>query len=149
MVRSLIRKIIVNSWFLALFPALIIFYILPKPGLSHRLNVENQGEGYSTLRFADIDSDGVTEAFKSAKGFPYYHILVMDNDQNIHDQWNFKDTMYIDQSDYFFGNYDNDKYSEIYAFTYKDDSLFLNINEFFEKSGVKPERLFITKIGIV
>jgi hypothetical protein len=143
------RKIFISSWFLALIPALVISYYLPPLGLSHKLDVENLSKDYSTLRFADIDSDGITESFKSGKGFPFYHILVMDNDQNIHDQWNFKDTLYTELSDYFFGNYDNDKYKEIYAFTYKDDSLFLNINEFLDPAGLKSDRLFITKIGIV
>jgi hypothetical protein len=145
----LFRKILISSCFLAFFPALVISYFLHPPGLRYRLETENAGQGYSTLRFADIDSDGVTEAFKSGKGYPFYNILIMDNDQNIFDQWNFKDTLNTDLSDYFFGNYDNDKFSEIYAFTYKEDSIFLNINEFLDPAGLKSDRLFITTIGIV
>ena len=38
-------------------------------------------------------------------------------------------------------------FSEIYIFTYKEDSLFLNMNEFFEPSGTRMDSIFITKIG--
>ncbi len=48
---------------------------------------------------------------------------------------------------FFTGDYDNDGYKEIYVFTHKEDSLFLNINEFLEPSGTRMERIFITKIG--
>jgi len=147
--NSLFRKIITSSLFLALIPAIIIFYFLPPLGLRYKLEAENLGKNFSSLRFADIDSDGITEAFRSGKGFPFYHILILDNDQKFHEQWNFKDTLYTDNADYFFGNFDNDKFSEIYAFTFKNDSVFLNINEYFDPKGLKSDRRFITKIGIV
>jgi hypothetical protein len=57
--------------------------------------------------------------------------------------------MDLDMSDFFFGNYDHDRYKEIYVFTYKDDSLFLNINEFFDPSGTKLDRIYLTKIRVV
>ena len=40
-------------------------------------------------------------------------------------------------------------FSEIYVFTHKGDSLFLNVNEFFEPLGTRLERVYITKIGVV
>jgi hypothetical protein len=57
--------------------------------------------------------------------------------------------MDLDMSDFFFGNYDHDRYKEIYVFTYKDDSLFLNINEFFDPAGTKSDRIYITKIRVI
>ena len=54
-----------------------------------------------------------------------------------------QDSIDPDMSDFFFGNYDNDKYKEIYIFTYKNDSLFLNINEFFDPQGLKLDQYFI------
>ncbi len=67
----------------------------------------------------------------------------------VYDQWNLQDSMDLDMSDFFFGNYDHDRYKEIYVFTYKDDSLFLNINEFFDPSGTKLDRIYLTKIRVV
>ncbi len=40
-------------------------------------------------------------------------------------------------------------YKEIYIFTYKGDSLFLNINEYFDPEGIKAEHIFITKIRVI
>ena len=67
----------------------------------------------------------------------------------IFDQWNFKDDFHPSISKFFFGNIDNDLYKEIYVFTHRHDSLFLNVNEFFEPDGIKAERIFITIIGFV
>lgn len=145
----LFRKIILSNWFLALFPTLVISFFLTAPGLQYKIEVENYGKDLLSYQFVDLDSDGITECVKAGKGYPYYHVLVMDNEFRIFDQWNFKDTLYIANSELFFGNYDNDRYKEIYAFTFKDDSLFLNINEFLDPSGLKSDRLFITTIGIV
>ena len=52
-------------------------------------------------------------------------------------------------SDFFIGNYDHDRFKEIYVFTHKEDSLFLNVNEILKPSGTKLERIFITKIGYI
>jgi len=49
----------------------------------------------------------------------------------------------------FIGNYDHDRYKEIYVFTAHSDSLFLNMNEFFDPAGTRMEHIFITKIGFV
>ncbi len=94
--------------------------------------------------FLDIKKSTV---FATDKGSPFYHVLVSDNDHNVFDQWNMKDTITKEFSLPFFGNYDNDKFSEIYIFSYKEDSVFLNVNEFFEIDGAKSERFFITKYG--
>lgn len=146
---SILRKIILSNWFLALIPSLIISYFLPSPGVRYKIDIDESGRDYASYCFVDLDSDGVTESLRPGKGFPYYHVLVMDNEFRVHDQWNFRDTLYLINSKIFFGNYDNDRFQEIYAFTFKDDSLFLNINEFFDRSGLKSDRLFITTIGIV
>ena len=47
----------------------------------------------------------------------------------IYDQWNLKDSLNPAISEMFFGNYDHDHVQEIYIFSYKGDSLFLNVNE--------------------
>ena len=67
----------------------------------------------------------------------------------VYDQWNLQDSMDLDMSDFSFGNFDHDRYKEIYVFTYKDDSLFLNINEFFDLTGTKLDRTYITKIRVI
>jgi two-component sensor histidine kinase len=143
------RRIKYSSWFLAFIPAILIMLLLPPLGSKYKLIVEETGKPYSSDIYYDLNNDGVTEALRPGKGFPYYHVLVMDNNLRVYDQWNFKDNLNPFLSEVFFGNYDDDSFNEIYMFTCKDDSLFLNINEFFEPSGLKLDRFYITKIGLV
>ncbi|HBH84254.1 MAG TPA: hypothetical protein DDY34_10660 [Bacteroidales bacterium] len=144
-----IKRILYSPWLLAVIPATAIILLLPPLGLKYRLIIEETGKQYSTDVYADLNSDGITETIRSGKGLPYYHLLIMNSDLRVYDQWNFKDDLHPDLKAVSFGNIDNDMYMEIFAFTYKGDSLFLNINEFFEPDGIKLDRVFITKISIV
>jgi signal transduction histidine kinase len=146
---SILKKIIYSSFFLAAIPAIVIMLFLQPLGSKSRLQVEPVDKSSSINIYEDLNSDTVSEVIRSGKGTPYYHILVLDNDMSVYDQWNLLDSMDMDMSDVFFGNYDHDRYKEIYVFTYKDDSLFLNINEFFDHPGTKLDRLYITKIRVI
>lgn len=146
---SVLKKIIYSSFFLAAIPAIVIMLFLQPLGSKSRLQVEPVDKSSSINIYEDLNSDTVSEVIRSGKGTPYYHILVLDNDMSVYDQWNLLDSMDMDMSDVFFGNYDHDRYKEIYVFTYKDDSLFLNINEFFDHHGTKLDRLYITKIRVI
>jgi signal transduction histidine kinase len=143
------KKIIYSSGFLAIIPALIIIQFLPSLGTKSRLQVEPVDKVYANKVYADLNSDSISESVYVGKGLPYFHLLIQDNDKRVYDQWNFIDSVDLAMSDFFFGNFDNDLYKEIYIFTYKDDSLFLNINEFFDPAGTKFDHVFITKMRIV
>jgi two-component sensor histidine kinase len=144
-----LKKIIYSSGFLAIFPAIIIIFFTPALGTKYKLQVEPVEKGVANYVYMDINSDSISEVFHTGKGTPYFHIVVQNNEMRVYDQWNFKDSIDYDLSDFFFGNYDNDRFKEIYAFTYKNDSLFLNINEFFEPDGLKADRIYLTKICVV
>jgi signal transduction histidine kinase len=143
------KKIIYSSLFLAAIPAILIMLFLPPFGTRSSLQVDKVDKGCSSNVYTDLNSDSISEVVRAGKGVPYYNILVMDNNLRVYDQWNLKDTIDLDMSDFFFGNYDHDRYKEIYVFTYKDDSLFLNINEFFDPAGTKLDRIYLTKIRVV
>jgi two-component sensor histidine kinase len=143
------RKIFYSSWFLAVFPAIIIMLFLHPLGSKSKLQVEPVVKISSVNVYEDLNSDTISEVIRSGKGTPYFNILVLDNDMRVYDQWNFKDSMDVEMFDFFFGNFDHDKYKEIYAFTYKEDSLFLNINEFFDRPGTKLDRIYMTDIRII
>jgi hypothetical protein len=146
---SVFKKIIYSSVFLAAVPAILIMFFLPPLGTKFRLQVEPVDKNSSINVYADLNSDTISEVIRSGKGVPYFNILILDNNMRVYDQWNLQDSMDLDMSDFFFGNYDHDRYKEIYVFTYKDDSLFLNINEFFDPSGTKLDRIYLTKIRVV
>jgi hypothetical protein len=148
---SFLKKIIYSSAFLAIIPALLIMLLLPSFGTRFRLQFEsaivnNRQENYT---YTDLNSDGISEVMHTGKGDPYYYIMILNHDYKVYDQWNLQDSIDLDMPGFFFGNFDNDRYKEIYIFTYRDDSLFLNINEFFDPEGVRLNRVFITKLGVV
>lgn len=145
----LLKGIFYSPWFLAFIPAVIIIFLLPALGSKNKLILEETGKAYSSDYYYDLNSDSVTEVIRSGKGYPYYHVMILDNNLRVYDQWNLKDDFHPYLSDVFFGNYDNDSFKEIYVFTAKGDSIFLNINEFFDPEGLKLDRFFITKIGLV
>ena len=148
-ISPILKKIIYSSFFLAAIPAILIMFFLHPLGSRSRLLVEPVDKASSINVYEDLNSDSISEVIRSGKGTPYFNILVLDNEMRVYDQWNLKDSMDLDMSDFFFGNYDHDRYKEIYIFTYKDDSLFLNINEFFDHPGTKLDRLYITKIRVI
>ena len=146
---SVLRKVLFSTWFLAGIPALLVFMLIPPLGSKYKVDIQPGQKFPGQSFFADLNSDSISEEIRVGKGVPLYHIIVLDTDHNIFDQWNLKDNIDPDMSEAFVANYDDDKFKEIYIFTYKDDSLFLNINEFFEPGGTKLERIFITKIAVV
>lgn len=143
---AFLKKIVYSSGFLAILPAVIIMYYIPWLGTRYTLQVEPVEKGFSNYVYNDINSDSISEAFYRGKGTPYFYVVVQNNDMGVYDQWNFKDSIDSDLSEFFFGNFDNDRYKEIYAFTYKNDSLFININEFFEPGGLRLNRIYLTRI---
>jgi len=143
------RKILISPWLLAIIPAIAVMFVLPHMSSLYRLQVEDTGKAGSTSVYYDLDSDTITEIISSGRGIPYYNILVKDNNSRVFDQWNLKDDFHPTISNIFFGNIDNDLFKEIFVFTHKNDSLFLNVNEFFDPNGIRTERIFITKIGFV
>ena len=146
---SFIRRILFSPWLLAIIPAVILIFFLPPLGLKYRLITEEIGKDYSSYHYVDLNSDGITEVITSGKGVPYYHLVILNNDLRVYDQWNFKDDLHPDLKGLYTGDIDNDRLMEIFVFTYKDDSLFLNVNEFFDPDGIRLERAFITKIKLV
>jgi two-component sensor histidine kinase len=145
----LFRRILTSPWFLAILPSIIVILFIPQLSSRYKLEVEELDKIKSNYLFTDLNSDTITELLTSGKGLPYYHVVVHDNDGHIHDQWNFKDNLVPYLSEIFTGNYDGDSFKEIYVFTSSADSIFLNINEFFDTSGSNQKRFFITKVGLV
>lgn len=142
-----IKRIIYSSWFLAAVPAIFMLLLLPPIGSRFILLVEQPIKYAGRNVYTDLNSDNVSELVVSGKTIPYYYVMAWNADNQIYDQWNLADSLTPSISDLFFGNYDHDSFSEIYIFSNKTDSLFLNVNEMLEPSGTRMERIYITKIG--
>jgi len=146
---SILRKIIFSSGFLACFPAILIMLFLHPLSSKYSLSVEPTEKHKGQFIYSDLNTDSISEIVYTGKGIPYYFIAVKDNDQRFYDQWNLLDNLNQNISEIFFGNFDHDRFEEIYVFSHKGDSLFLNVNEILDSHGTRLERIFITKIGFI
>jgi hypothetical protein len=143
------KKLLFSSWFLAAIPAIIVFIFLPSVGSRYTLSV-NEGVWHNNqFVYFDLNSDSVSEVISIGRGTPFWNVAIRTNEFRFYDQWNFSDSLNQSISNLTFGNFDHDKYSEIYIFSHSGDSLFLNVNEYFEQSGPKIKRIFITKISLL
>lgn len=146
---GLLWRIICSSWFLALVPAVIIMIFIRPYGTRYQLDVtQSRNLPFQTM-YADLNSDSVSERLVSHKYLTSFYISAQNSDNRFIDQWNLYDSISKDVSDYFTGNYDRDKQSEIYIFTYLGDSLFLNLYEMPDPKGERQEHVFISNIGVM
>ncbi|HEX7493546.1 MAG TPA: histidine kinase [Bacteroidales bacterium] len=141
------KKIIYSSMFLAIIPAIVVSFFLLPIGSKYTLSIEPAGKFSGQFIYTDLNSDSISESVFTGKGTPYFYICAKDYNLNYYDQWNLTDSLNPSISEIFFGNYDHDRFKEIYIFTYKGDSLFLNVNELLDPAGTRMDRIFITKIG--
>jgi two-component sensor histidine kinase len=126
----------------------MLMLLLHPVGSKYKMEIESAGKKAGTTIYADLNSDSISEMIIASKGIsPYYFITVRNIDSRIFDQWNLLDSVNPFLSGIFFGDFDHDRYKEIYIFTYKGDSLFLNVNEILQHSGTRMDRVFITKVG--
>lgn len=146
---SVSGRIIYSTGFLAVIPAFLVMVFLHPSVSKYTLDVKSNSTYSWPDLYEDINGDSISESIYSGKGVPYYFIGIKDYKERFYDQWNLKDSLNPFISNMFFGNYDHDSEKEIYLFTHKGDSLFLNINEMFDTHGTRLDRIFITKIGFI
>lgn len=146
---SILKKIIYSSGFLAIVPAILILLFIHPLGTKYSLTVTPEGTHTGQYTYADLNSDSISEAVYLGKGIPYFFISVRDNNNHFYDQWNLIDSTNSHISDIFFGDYDHDQKKEIYIFTLKGDSLFLNVNEMLDPHGTRMDRIYISQIGYI
>ena len=144
------RNLLFSVWLWALAPTLLVSSVIPRMGERYLVNIEQVVIGEeSQVTFWDLNGDGITERIHGQPGIPLNGFPVMNNDLNFYDQWNLPDKLQAGISDLIFGDFDDDKFGEIYVFTLHGDSVFLNVNEFFDPAGTLLERVFISQINLV
>jgi two-component sensor histidine kinase len=146
---SIIKKIIYSSGFLAVIPALILAFFIPSLVSKYSMSVETENSDSEQSLYEDMNNDSIYESVMIRKGLPYFYIAIRDNNFHFYDQWNLHDSVDKKISGLFFGDFDHDGQKEVYVFTYKADSLFLNVNEMLQSHGTKTDRLYVTNIGFI
>lgn len=143
------RKIIYSSLFLALFPAAIIMLFVKPYGYRFDTVYEINKSIPVQVIYSDLDSDNVSERIAALPGDSYFSIIAYNPDNRFINQWNLYDSTEKGISDIFTGNFDRDKFSEVYVFTFMGDSLFLNLCELTNPGKTIINHVFITKIGFI
>lgn len=135
-----INKILLSPFFLSLVLCLIIIPFLPFRFSKYAAHVVEHGTIARSLRTAvfyqDLDSDGNSDRIISDSNFAYHSIRVYDHNNGIWSQENFRGNIPKKHERIFFGDQDEDGYLEIYAFTQREDSLFLNVVETMDQQSV-------------
>jgi two-component sensor histidine kinase len=149
--KIIIRKILYSSWFISLIPVIMVILIHPNYGMRYSMLISSgKNQEYKTA-YSDLNSDSISEKILLFDNAPFHFVVVQNASERTYDQWNFADSIisntYNISPPVFFGNYDHDSYQEIYVFTHNGDSLFLNINEFFDQGNKRKERIFIDRIA--
>jgi two-component sensor histidine kinase len=148
-INRTLKKILYSSGFLAIIPALILVFFLPSFVSKYSLVIEPGTVAGKQFMYEDMNGDSISETVQSGKGSAYNFITIRDMDSHFYDQWNLTDSLEKNISGIFFGDYDHDRQKEVYIFSHKGDSLFLNVNEMLQPRGLKLERIFITTLGYI
>jgi hypothetical protein len=146
--KNKLKLIFTTSWFWAIIPALTISFFVKDFGKHYSVAVHKEFNENNQVVYADLNGDGVSELIHGKAGPPLNNFPVMDEDHNNFEQWNIPDNLTLGISEIIIGDYDHDSFKEIYVFTTKDDSIFLNANEILEAGGLRLERMFITTLNL-
>ena len=145
------KRIITSIWFLAF--VIVIPVIVYLPPILKKYTIEYEGKIHSRLvdlklHFVDLNSDGIKEQVKKYKDSTGRFSIQYFSEGKLApiDQLNFSNNYNITVNFVFFEDVDKDSYTEIYGFTLKEDSLFLNWFEPYpDKLGLEMVK-FITTI---
>ena len=146
----MIKRIITSIWVLALIIAIPVIVFLPDIFSKYKADLLLQQPTDSNIihiYFEDLNGDGTSEKItchKNSANELAFHIHSKDG--AVKSQDNFNHNYFCSTNNLYFGDIDNNKQLEIYGFTLKNDSLFLN---WFEPtiSNAKQKSKFITELN--
>lgn len=147
--KNKLSLLFTSSWFWAAIPALIISFFISDVGKQYSVLVEKEFNGNMQSVYVDLDGDGISEIIRGIPGPPLNNFPIVDQEGKSFEQWNLPDKLTTGISEIITGNYDHDSFREIYVFTTRDDSIFLNVNEILDPKGIRLQRLFITTVKLV
>ena len=143
-----LKNILQSPFFLSLLVTLLIIYFLPDIFDKYVVELkEKPKSGRGAIYYYDLDNDGYSEKIifydEYSIGAANAATLIY-KDEKIVDQWNFVGKQHIAQNP-IFGDYNNNGYAEVYVFTYRNDSIFFNCFEPFNKKDKRINEKYIDK----
>jgi len=144
-------NIIANPFFLAIPIAIVIILFLPNPSSKYKIELKKKqvaDKMKSKIEFCDLNGDGIDEkiiAFhNSVKGEA--SIKVLTNEGINYDAWNFHGYFQKVSNNFYCTDINNDGYSEIFVFYYKDDSVLMAAIQPFPNRQILFDNRFITTV---
>lgn len=146
-----IIKYLLSPYFIAFIIALIIIVLLPPMFNKYKavlIESEIIEKKDGRMYYHDLDNDSLSEKIIV---FPNKNeeaaIKICDHNKGIIGQWNFKGKLNAKLDDVSFGDYDHNGFAEVYFFSKKEDSVFLNIIEPLKPDGLNINGKFITTVN--
>jgi len=144
------KKVLLSIWFLALIIAVPVIVFLPDMFSKYKANLlskEITDTNINHVYFEDLDGDGSREKISCHKNSANKLAFQLHSEEGaIKHQENFNYNYNAHLSSLYFGDINKDNQLEIYGFTLKADSLFLNWFESATKSKTQKS-IFISKVG--
>jgi len=150
-----LTNILQSPFFLALIVTLIIIPFLPEIFDKYKTKLVDSDLLYPPnsnmkrgIYYNDFDHDGNSEKIRCQFGTNMPSFIIYDNNDGVLCQINFKKPL-LEKSILFFGDYDNNGLNEIYFFTYKNDSIFIQSVEPFDGkkcTNIPKKPIFIDKV---
>ena len=128
--KTILLNIVANPFFLALPITIAVIFFLPNPSSKYKVELSEKVRTDKPIcqeSFHDLNNDSVDErvvVFHSiVKGET--SIKVLTSEGTNYDQWNFHGHFQKGFDQYYCADLNNDGFSEIYVFYFKDDSIFM------------------------
>lgn len=126
--------------------AALTTHLLNRAMNPYRLTNIKREVGRDYIIYHDLDKDGISEVLYAYGGAEDHKIVAEDFSNHVIDQCNYREPTKFNQAQQwlFFEDYNGDNLDDVFAFTQKDDSLFLYIHDLHLKRVVL-KRQFLLK----
>lgn len=148
--KKKIVSILLNQYFLAAIISLLIIQILPDFFSKYKIELAERDtlsrEGFRVY-FEDLNNDSNSEkiiCYNNNLGNASFEIH--GSEGGLIDQWNFSKELNSGLATLYFFDANENGFNEVYLFTQKQDSIFLNISEPFVEQGIEKSDIFIDVI---
>lgn len=131
--------ILLSPVFIAIFITIGIIYFLPDYFSKYKLELLEQrfiGANFKVC-FSDLNNNNLSEKIiMRSDPINNASFILYDDENNLEDQWNFSSKMVNSLNPCITMDLDKDGFKEMYFFTQKQDSAFLNIVQPYSKKGI-------------
>lgn len=149
--KTILLNIVASPLFLAIPITLIIIFFLPNPSSKYKVELSEKilsDKPVCQESFCDLNNDSIDERVvvfhNIVKGEAA--IKVLTNEGFTYEQWNFHGYYQKGFHDFYCADLNNDGFSEIYVFYYKDDSVFMGAVQPYPNKEMLFRKKFVAAI---